>query len=246
MRPTPSSPWRRPSSRPRRPRLAQIEIRAAGKDEASPLGFAGLAMPAREAGSPPTPSASGGANNPAGLGRDERLPRLARPGLCSRRLSGRRGAPPFVGATLARMRLAARNIPAARPAHPPRTGYVLVAAVVVHVVGLWVTSPPDIIAALLLRAQTPFSVWGIAAMWAVFAAALLSTLRRLLSARTWRIGHTSLVSIVVLSGVLHAMLIEGTMNTTSRAVLRSLAITATVDAVASPWLRARRRAPGKK
>jgi predicted ferric reductase len=98
----------------------------------------------------------------------------------------------------------------------------------------------------MLRSPTPFSVWGVAGMWALFAAAVLSLLRRRLSPRSWRVGHTSLVSIVVLGGAVHAMLIEGTMNTTSKAVLCGLAMTATVAAVASPWLRARRRAPGKE
>lgn len=125
-------------------------------------------------------------------------------------------------------------------------GVFLVTAIVVHVAGLWITSPPDIIDALLLRSPTPFSVWGVAAMWALFAAALLSLLRRRLSPRSWRVGHTSLVSIVVLGGTVHAMLIEGTMNTTSKAVLCGLAITATVAAIASPWLRAKRRTPRKE
>lgn len=125
-------------------------------------------------------------------------------------------------------------------------GVVLVAAVIVHVAGLWITSPPDIEDALLLRSPTPFSVWGVAAMWALFAAALLAALRRRLSLLVWRVGHTSLVSIVVLGGVVHAMLVEGTMETTSKAVLCGLAIVATVAAVAAPWLRATRRALGKE
>lgn len=121
------------------------------------------------------------------------------------------------------------------------TGVVLVAAVVVHVAGLWITSPPDIVDALLFRSPTPFSVWGVSAMWALFAAALLAALRHRLSPRAWRVGHTSVVSIVVLGGVIHAMLIEGTMETTSKAVLCGLAIAATVAAVAAPWLRSGRR-----
>jgi len=124
-------------------------------------------------------------------------------------------------------------------------GVLLVVAVVLHVAGLWVTSPPDIVDALLLRAPTPFSLWGVVAMWALFAAALLAVLRRRLSPSAWRVGHASLASIVVLGGVIHAMLIEGTMDTTSKAVLCGLAMTATVAAVAAPWLRARRRALGK-
>jgi predicted ferric reductase len=121
-------------------------------------------------------------------------------------------------------------------------GVALVAAVVVHVAGLWITSPPDIEDALLLRAPTPFSVWGVLAMWALFAAALIALLRHRLSPRAWRIVHTSLVSIVVLGGAIHAMLIEGTMETTSKAVLCGLAIVATAAAVVAPWLRARKRA----
>lgn len=124
-------------------------------------------------------------------------------------------------------------------------GVVLVAAVIVHVAGLWITSPPDIEDALLWRSPTPFSVWGVAAMWALFAAALLAAFRRRLSPLVWRVGHTSLVSIVVLGGVVHAMLIEGTMETISKAVLCVLVVAATVAAVAAPWLRARRRALGR-
>jgi predicted ferric reductase len=125
-------------------------------------------------------------------------------------------------------------------------GVFLVAAVVIHVGGLWITSPPDIIDALLLRSPTPFSIWGVIAMWALFAAALLSLLGRRLSPRIWRLCHTSLVSIVVLGSAIHAILIEGTMNTTSKAVLCGLTVTATVAAVARSWLRARSRASGKE
>ena len=57
-------------------------------------------------------------------------------------------------------------------------GLLLVAAVVVHVAGLWLTSPPDVIDALLFTSPTPFSAWGVVAMWAVFAAALLAAARR--------------------------------------------------------------------
>lgn len=124
-------------------------------------------------------------------------------------------------------------------------GIVLVAAVVVHVAGLWFTSPPDIEDALLWRAPTPFSAWGVGAMWALFAAALLTAFRYRLSPLVWRIAHTSLVSIVVLGGVIHALLIEGTMETISKTVLCGLAIAATMAAVAAPWLRARRRTLGK-
>jgi predicted ferric reductase len=121
-------------------------------------------------------------------------------------------------------------------------GLLLVAVVVLHVAGLWLTSPPDIEDALLLRSPTPFSVWGVAAMWALFAAALLAALRRRLPPRAWRIGHMSLVSILVVGGAIHAMLIQGTMEPISKALLCALAILATTAAIAAPLLRRRRRA----
>jgi hypothetical protein len=116
----------------------------------------------------------------------------------------------------------------------------------VHVAGLWITSPPDIEDALFMRSPTPFSVWGVAAMWALFAAAMLAALRRRLSPLVWRAGHTSLVGIVVIGGVIHAMLIEGTMETTSKAVLCGLVVVATIAAAAAPWLRTRSRSLGKR
>ncbi|MEO0360997.1 MAG: ferric reductase, partial [Pseudomonadota bacterium] len=59
----------------------------------------------------------------------------------------------------------------------------LVVLIAVHVVGLWITSPPDVVDALLFRSPTPFSAWGVIAMWAVFAAALLAAFRRRLRLR---------------------------------------------------------------
>jgi len=112
-------------------------------------------------------------------------------------------------------------------------GAVLLVAVVVHVCALWITSPPDVIDALLLRSPTPFSVWGVIAMWAVIAAAALAALRRRLplKLRQWRLAHTILVVIVVAGSVIHAMLIEGTMGTVSKALLCFLALGVTLRVV---------------
>ena len=100
-------------------------------------------------------------------------------------------------------------------------GGVLVAAVMAHVFGLWVTSPPDVIDALLFASPTPFSAWGVIAMWTVFSAALMAVFRRrmLVRPRTWRLGHTVLVTITVIGSVVHAFLIDGTMETLSKIVL---------------------------
>ena len=83
------------------------------------------------------------------------------------------------------------------------TGGLLVMAVVIHVAALWITSPPDVVDALLFRSPTPFSAWGVVAMWAIFAVAFLAAFRKRLGLRprTWRIGHTSLAVVIVIETV---------------------------------------------
>ncbi|MFV0367580.1 MAG: ferric reductase-like transmembrane domain-containing protein [Hyphomicrobiaceae bacterium] len=125
-------------------------------------------------------------------------------------------------------------------------GGLLVASVVVHVAGLWITSPPDVIDALLFASPTPFSVWGVIAMWAIFAVGLLALLRRPLGLRlrTWRISHTILAIVIVVGTVVHAVLIEGTMETLSKIILCALVIAATLKVMADlrVWVR---RAPSR-
>ena len=109
-------------------------------------------------------------------------------------------------------------------------GYGLVVAVLAHVVGLWWTSAPDVIDALLFDSPTPFSPWGVIAMWAVFATALLAALRvrfRILP-RVWRLGHKSLAVVIVIGSVVHALLIEGAMEAVSKAVVCALVAAATM------------------
>lgn len=113
-------------------------------------------------------------------------------------------------------------------------GGTLVAAVAIHVAGLWITSPPDVVDALLFRSPTPFSAWGVVAMWAVFGAALLALLRRRLRLRPsiWRLCHTFLATVTVVGSVVHALLIEGTMETVSKITLCALALGITVMVLA--------------
>ena len=103
-------------------------------------------------------------------------------------------------------------------------GGALVVAVVVHVAGLWITSPPDMIDALLFTSPTPFSPFGVIAMWAIFAVALLAAFRRRLGLRTWRIAHMVLAAVIVVGSVVHGMLIEGAMETVSKAALCALVL----------------------
>ena len=110
---------------------------------------------------------------------------------------------------------------------------LLVAAVVIHVGALWITSPQDVIDVFLFQSPTPFSVWGVVALAAVFAAALLAALRRRLRLRprTWRISHASLAAVTVVGTVVHAILIVGTMETVSKAALCGLVLAATTKVI---------------
>ena len=121
-------------------------------------------------------------------------------------------------------------------------GGAVVVAIVAHVAGLWITSPPDMIDALLLVSPTPFSPFGVIAMWAIFAVALLAALRRRLGLRprTWRIAHISLAIVIVAGTALHAILIVGAMETISKAALCALVLAATVKLMADLW---RKREP---
>jgi len=121
-------------------------------------------------------------------------------------------------------------------------GGALVVAVVIHVAGLWITSPPDMIDALLFQSPTPFSPFGVIAMWAIFAVALLATLRRRLALRlrTWRIAHMLLAIVIVAGSVAHAVLIEGTMETVSKVALCALVLAAATKVLAELWMRMKR------
>lgn len=111
-------------------------------------------------------------------------------------------------------------------------GAVLLVAVVIHVGFLWLTSPPDVVDALLFVSPTPFSVWGVIAMWALFGSAVLALLRRRLNLRAWRLAHTALAAVIVAGTVIHAVLIDGTMETVSKIALGVLLVAATVRTVA--------------
>jgi predicted ferric reductase len=119
-------------------------------------------------------------------------------------------------------------------------GGALVAAIVIHVAGLWITSPPDMIDALLYISPTPFSPWGVTAMWAIFAVALLAIFRWRLRLRTWRIAHMLLAIVIIAGSVVHALLIEGTMETVSKVALCALVLAAAIKVLANLWARIKR------
>jgi len=122
-------------------------------------------------------------------------------------------------------------------------GGALALAVVIHVAGLWITSPPDMIDALTFSSPTPFSPFGVTAMWAIFIVALLAALRRRLGLRlrTWRLIHVPLAIVIVAGSVVHCLLIEGTMETISKAALCALVLAATVKVMVDLQVWRRRR-----
>ena len=136
-----------------------------------------------------------------------------------------------MGLLLVQPLLASRRLPGLTPRQSRRlhraAGVLLILCILVHVGGLWLTSPPDVVDALLWRSPTPFSIWGVIAMWAAFAAALLALARQHLRPRSWQRGHLALAVIVVLTTILHALQIDGTMETVSKGLLSAALLVAT-------------------
>lgn len=124
------------------------------------------------------------------------------------------------GLTLSRMRMIHRF-----------TGVILLICVILHVLALWITSPPDVIDALLFASPTPFSAWGVIAMWGIFATACLALLRKRITPRLWRQAHSALALVIVVTSIAHAMLIDGTMEPASKAAICALTLIASFKAV---------------
>ncbi|WP_375691667.1 ferric reductase [Pseudooceanicola sp. LIPI14-2-Ac024] len=129
-----------------------------------------------------------------------------------------------------------------------RIGAAIVVCVAVHVGGLYLTSPPDTLDALLLVSPTPFSVYGVTAMWAILQTALLVLLRRRMASGRWRIWHNALALVAVVATVVHAVQIEGAMGPISKWILCIATLLATgtalVDMRVIRPLRRRARAAG--
>ncbi|MCK0120485.1 ferric reductase-like transmembrane domain-containing protein [Loktanella sp. F6476L] len=149
-------------------------------------------------------------------------------------VAGFAGITAMVGLLLQTL-LASRALPTIHPMTQRKLhrimGGVLVAAIIAHVGGLWISSPPDVIDALLFASPTSFSLWGVIAMWGIFATAALAVYRRRLRPRTWRHIHKALAVIIVLTTVLHAYLIDGTMETFTKIGLGLVLLFTTYRAV---------------
>lgn len=109
-------------------------------------------------------------------------------------------------------------------------GTALVAAVGLHIAGLFLTSPPDMIDALMLKAPTVYSLLGVIAMWSLILVVVLVAGRSRLGLRAvpWRVMHNSLAVVVVAASVSHALMIEGAMGQVSKLFLCVSVLAATV------------------
>lgn len=110
-------------------------------------------------------------------------------------------------------------------------GGTITTAVLLHIAGLYITSPDDLTDALLLVAPTAFSVYGVIGLWAVLITAILAVLRKPLGVRysVWRIVHSVLAAIIVVASVVHALMIEGLMGSISKFVLCMAIVLATAS-----------------
>lgn len=125
------------------------------------------------------------------------------------------------------------GLPGARGRRAHRwIGGALVGLVVIHVAGLWITSPPDMVDALLFRSPTPFSPFGVVAMWALCAVVVLAAVRLRLRLRTWRIAHMCLAVVIIVGSVAHVVLVEGTIEPASKAALCVLIVLAAATVMA--------------
>jgi hypothetical protein len=125
--------------------------------------------------------------------------------------------------------LAATLLPGLTPRNARRlhriVGPAILIGVILHVGGLRITSPPDVIDALLFRSPTPFSVWGMISLLALTGTAAIAGVRYRLSPRRWRAMHLALATVIVAGTILHAMLIDGTMEiVTKSAICFALAV----------------------
>lgn len=122
-------------------------------------------------------------------------------------------------------------------------GTAVVLLVLLHVLGLYFTSPEDITDALLLVSPTPFAVYGVLGLVGVILTACLAAFRSYLTRKTWQGVHTFLAVLIVVGSVVHALLIEGVMGETSKLVLCVFLMIATAAATLKTVVGLRKRAP---
>lgn len=113
-------------------------------------------------------------------------------------------------------------------------GLLVLGCVLAHVIGLWVTSPPDVLDVLLFRSPTSFSIWGVIAMWALLATAPLALTWRRIGLRfpVWARLHRALGACIAVLTVLHVAPIDGAMDAVSKVGLSGLLLWAAIVVLA--------------
>lgn len=113
------------------------------------------------------------------------------------------------------------------------SGALLVVTIALHIGALYVTSPDDMTDALLLRSATPFSVYGVIALWGVLLIAMLVAFRNKIKIpiKRWKTVHVFIAAIVVVASIIHTLWIQGAMGTVSKWVLCGTIVFATGYAV---------------
>ncbi|MBN9670852.1 ferric reductase-like transmembrane domain-containing protein [Roseibium aggregatum] len=116
-------------------------------------------------------------------------------------------------------------------------GTAIVACVLLHLAGLYLTSAADTLDALLLVAPTPFSVYGVIALWGILLTTLLVMFRRRWGLRysAWRLVHNGLALVVVVATVIHALLIQGAMEGFTKWILCLAALASTAGTLLVYW-----------
>jgi predicted ferric reductase len=113
------------------------------------------------------------------------------------------------------------------------SGTLLVVSIALHIAALYITSPDDITDALLLRSATPFSVYGVIALWGVLLIAMLVAFRSKIKIpiKRWKTIHAIIAAISVVASIIHALWIQGAMGAVSKWVLCGTIVFATGYAV---------------
>lgn len=112
-------------------------------------------------------------------------------------------------------------------------GLSVAGAIIVHVGALLLYSPDDMWDALLLTAPTPFSLYGVIGLWTALLSVgvAIAARKRRLPIKPWQIVHSVLAVVIVGSGSIHALMIDGAMGQPSKTIIVVAALAATTFAL---------------
>lgn len=105
-------------------------------------------------------------------------------------------------------------------------GAGVILLVAVHVLGLYLISPMDVLDVLSFRSPTPFGLWGAIALYILLVLGFVVLFKRKIPLARWRFLHLSLASILSLTTILHVLPIEGTMESISKWILAAALLAA--------------------